>query len=118
MKKLIQKIWIVRFSYHISRKFLHMIKIDHNVVEEEIIKVIKDLNSKLNIEAEINSACVPGAVGFSSQVLITVMGLLEEKLGILIPNECYIFHDKVSLRKLTIEEAASKLIKIAKYAKQ
>lgn len=94
-----------------------MVKIDHNIVEEEIIQVITDLGSKLNIEAEINSVCIPGVIGFSSQVLITVMGQLEEKLGIIIPNQCYIFHDKISLRKLTIEEAANKLIKTAKYAK-
>jgi len=95
-----------------------MVHIDYNVVEGEIIKAVKVLSSKLNVEAEINSDCSPGTIiGISSQVLITIMGQLEDALDIVIPNECYIFHDKVTHRQLTVKEAANKLIKIAKHAK-
>jgi len=95
-----------------------MIKIDHAAVEDEIIKAVKEFSNKLNLEVVVDSDCSPGnIIGMSSQVLITVMGKIEEALDVSIPDTCYIFHDKVTKRQLTIKEAADKLIKIAKDGK-
>lgn len=86
-------------------------------VEAEIIKAVEDLNSNLKIGATVNAACCPGNVGFASQVLLTIMSRLEDSLGIIIPHNVYIFHDKDTHQQLSIKEAANKLIKVAKDGK-
>lgn len=91
-----------------------MVKIEHSVVENEIIKTVKGLSSLLMIDENIDADSCPGSIGFSSQVLITIMGRLEDTLNVFIPDNIYIFHDKVTHKQLTIKEAADKLIKLAK----
>lgn len=90
-----------------------MLELSCETVENEIISTVKEICSTLKIVAEVDNNCIPAFIGFSSQALITVMGRLEQKLNIIIPNNCYIFIDKDN-NKLSIEGAAKKLIKIAK----
>lgn len=96
-----------------------MIEIENHIIEEAIVTEIEKLKkmSSVDVEAQINKECKPGAIGIRSQVLVTIMGVLEESLEIIIPNNCYIFRDSNENRELTIKEAAAKLIKIAKHAK-
>lgn len=96
-----------------------MIKIENQIVEDAILQEIEQLRglSSVDAEAEINKECKPGIIGVRSQILVDIMGKLEESLGITIPNNCYIFRDSDGIRELTIREAAEKLIKIAKNAK-
>lgn len=90
-----------------------MLVIDKNIVENEIIRAIEEIGSRLKIENKIDNESIPSFIGFSSIALITVMGVIEEKLNITIPNNCYIFIDQ-DYKKLSIKEATDKLIKIAK----
>jgi len=94
-----------------------MIKLEESTVESALIKEIDDLNRNLKIGATINTTCCPGNAGFASQVLLTIMSRLEDSLGIIIPHNVYIFHDKVSHKQLSIKEAANKLIRFAKDGK-
>ena len=96
-----------------------MVKIENKDVEKAIIEEIEKLKglSSVNAEAEIDKECKPGSIGVRSQILVDIMGKLEESLGVIIPNNCYIFRDGDGIRELTIREAAEKLIKIAKNAK-
>lgn len=96
-----------------------MVKVENYIVENAIIQEIEKLKglSSVDSEAEINKECKPGVIGVRSQVLVDIMGKLEESLEIVIPNNYYIFRDSDGIRELTIREAAEKLIKIAKYAK-
>ena len=55
--------------------------------------------------------------GITSQVLVTVMGRLEKKLDVIIPDECYVFYDKKEKKQLNIKKSAEKLIKNAHYGK-
>lgn len=91
-----------------------MINLDTNLVEKEIIKILEEIKGQLKIEAAINEECLPGELnGITSQILITAIGRLANTLKISIPLNCYIFHDKISQKQLTIKEAAQKLIKSA-----
>lgn len=97
-----------------------MVKIENKIVEDAILEEIEKLKglSSVDSDAEINKECKPGIIGVRSQILVDIMGKLEETLGVTIPNNCYIFRDGDGIRELTIREAAEKLIKIAKNAKQ
>jgi len=96
-----------------------MVEIENYIVEDAIIQQIEKLKglSSVNPEAEISNECKPGVIGVRSQILVDVMGKLEDLLEVVIPNNCYIFRDSDGIRELTIREAAEKLIKISKYAK-
>jgi acyl carrier protein len=95
-----------------------MIDISQELVEEKIAEVIKEIADTLEIEVSIDSASCPGLLpGITSQVLVTVMGRLEKKLDVLIPDDCYIFYDKKEQKQLDIKMSAEKLIKHAKYGK-
>lgn len=96
-----------------------MVKIENKIVEDAILEEIEKLRglSSVDTEAEIDKECKPGIIGVRSQILVDIMGKLEETLGVTIPNNCYIFRDGDGIRELTIREAAEKLIKIAKNAK-
>lgn len=91
-----------------------MITIAQETVEQEIIKAVEEINTNLKIGASVNSDCCPGNIGISSQILITIMSRLEDSLGIQIPTNVYIFHDKSSHNQLSIGDAAKKLIKLSK----
>ncbi len=90
-----------------------MANLDSTIVEKEIIKSVDAVRKKFKIDAVVNGDCSPGGIGIASQVLLNVMRRLEGTLGIAIPHNCYIFHDKKTKRQLTIKEAVEKLIKNA-----
>lgn len=95
-----------------------MIDISHELVEEKLIEEIKEISSVLEIDISINTNVCPGVVpGITSQVLVSVMGRLEKKLDIIIPDDHYIFFDHKTKKQLDIKQSAEKLIKIAKHAK-
>jgi hypothetical protein len=94
-----------------------MEKLNPIIVEGELINLILEAKDKFNIDASISSDARPGSIGISSQVLITIMGRIGHKLGVNIPNSCYIFYDKKERKQLSIKEATQKLIKVAKDGK-
>jgi hypothetical protein len=94
-----------------------MVTITYSTVETEIIKVLEDLNTNLNIGATITSSLCPGNEGFASQALLTIMSTLEINLNIIIPHNIYIFYDKDKNKQLSIAEATKKLIKEAENGK-
>jgi hypothetical protein len=81
-------------------------------VEKEIVKVVQEAATHMGVAVNIDAACAPGSSGLSSQVLVTVMCRLEGILDITIPDDCYIFHDRTSMRQLTIREASEKLYNV------
>lgn len=82
-------------------------------VEKEITTAINEVKQRLKISATINVDVCPGDItGMTSQILITVIGRIANSLGVSVPNNCYIFHDKNS-GQLSIKQAAQKLIKAA-----
>lgn len=94
-----------------------MITLEQNYVESEIIKLVSEISTSLEIETVVDNICCPSNIGISSQILITVMSRLESALGVVIPKSCYIFLDNKSHTQLNIQEAAKKLIKFAKNGK-
>lgn len=96
-----------------------MVKLENAVVEQAIIQEIIKLKNLSSVDkrARIDLDCKPGLIGVRSQILVDVMGVLEEKLEIIIPNNCYIFRDSDGIKEFTIREAAQKLIKKAKHVK-
>ena len=83
------------------------------IVEQEVANVVKEICSVLKIEAVIDSECFPGTI-IKSQVLLSVIGSIADALGVIIPNDCYIFREK-NLKELTIKETAQKIIQVAIY---
>jgi hypothetical protein len=93
-----------------------MAKLENALVEAKLIKVIDEIKDKFKIKADVDIEFCPENF-ISSQVLVTVTGRIAVALGVTIPENCYIFHDKKTLKKYSIKEAAEKLIKEAKYEK-
>ncbi|HSZ85827.1 MAG TPA: hypothetical protein VK787_07335 [Puia sp.] len=93
-----------------------MQNLDYASVEKEIVKAITEIKTKLKIEIDLEGDCCPGNI-ISSQILLTVMGRIAKSLGIIIPDNRYIFHErtKKTQTQLTIKQSAQKLIKIAKH---
>jgi hypothetical protein len=96
-----------------------MMNLEIKTVEDAIILEIEEVKglSSVHANAKIDKDCKPGLIGIRSQVLVDIMGKLEEILSIVIPNNCYIFRAKDGITELSINQAAEKLIKIAKHAK-
>ena len=95
-----------------------MIDVSQELVEEKIIEVIKEIADTLEMEVSIDTKSCPGLMpGITSQVLVTVMGRLEKRLDVIIPDECYVFYDKKEKKQLNIKKSAEKLIKNAHYGK-
>ena len=96
-----------------------MVKIELHIIEDAILQEIEQLKgmSGVDTETEINKECKPGQIGIRSQILVTIMGQLEDVLGVEIPANCYIFRDSDGIRELNVREAAEKLQKIAKPCK-
>jgi len=113
------KFGYVRKSYNLCLKILPMIDIDQQTVESVIIHEIENLKGFSNIptETEITKESKPGVIGVRSQILVDIMGKLEELLSVVIPNNCYIFRERDGITELSIAQAAEKLIKIATHAK-
>ncbi|RCR67524.1 hypothetical protein [Larkinella punicea] len=96
-----------------------MKSLDPSVVELELVKIVDEVNKNISrLDIDIDTSCCPGDIGISSQILITIMGRVSNNLGITIPDDCYIFHDKDSHKQLSIKEAAQKLIEKAKDGNQ
>ncbi|MCY4561848.1 MAG: hypothetical protein OXC03_06025 [Flavobacteriaceae bacterium] len=95
-----------------------MIDNSQEQVEEKIIEVLNDITDTLEIKVSLDTRSCPGLIpGITSQVLVTVMGRLEKKLDVIIPNNCYIFYDKKEKKQLNIKESTEKLVKNAHYEK-
>lgn len=94
-----------------------MLEINNKVIEDAIIEEVKKLRglSTVDADAKIDKNCEPGLIGVRSHVLVDVMGILEEILQIVIPDNCYIFRE--NRKELSIKEAAVKLKNKATYAK-
>ena len=89
-------------------------ELDIDKVQNEITKLIDDININFGLEVKITPTTCPNDIGISSHIIISVMGNLEALLNVSIPDNCYIFHDKKDNRHLSIREASLKLIKMAK----
>ena len=89
-------------------------KLELKNVENEIKKIVDELNDKLGLNANVTVNTCPYDIGISSQVLISVMTKLEDVLKVAIPENCYIFHDKTNNKQLSIRDASLKLIEITK----
>lgn len=95
-----------------------MIDISQELVEEKITEVIQEIAETLEMEISIDSDSCPGLMpGITSQVLITVMGRLEKKLNVIIPDDCYVFYDEKEQKQLNIKKSAEKFIKNSNYGK-
>jgi len=90
-----------------------MVAIERKIVEAEIFTAIDEVNRKFNMSAEITTDFCPGN-SLPSQILVTLMVRIGEKLGVVIPDNCYIFHDGKERKQLSIKEAVSKLLKMGK----
>ena len=96
-----------------------MKNLNPSVVEAELVKIIDEVNKSISTdEVDVDTNCIPGNIGISSQILITIMGRVGNALGITIPDDCYIFYDKKNNRQLSIKEAAQKIIEKAKDGNQ
>ena len=95
----------------------NMVDITNEVIEVAIVEEVKKLRglSTVDKKATIDPNCKPGVIGIRSQILVDVMGILEELLGIVIPDNCYILRE--DKKELSIKEAAVKLKNKATYAK-
>jgi len=92
-----------------------MITLQSDIVEKEVIKVVKEICDALKIDAVINNVCRPGDI-IKSQVLLTVIDTIGEALGVKIPKDSYIFREK-NHKELSIKETAQKIINVAVYEK-
>ena len=93
----------------------YKIKLEVEKIEEEVVKVISGICSKLKIDAAIDKEFCPGNF-IKSQILLTFISSIADALDVIIPNNCYIFCDK-NQKQLTIEETTHKIIKYAKRKK-
>jgi hypothetical protein len=89
-----------------------MSELNVDKIEKELVKAVQDAADHMGIAYTASGGTAPGGSGVGSQVLITVMCRVEAILDITIPDNCYIFHDRTSLRQLTIREASEKLYNI------
>ena len=113
--KKIKFILFVRFSYYICTKLETMVNLSYGLVEKEIIRTIEEINeSTENIALLIDEDFCPGNL-IMSQILLTAMVRIGRKLDVIIPDSCYIFHDKKAKMQLSIKDATLKLIKEANY---
>ena len=97
-------------------KLIRMVTLNVSLVEDKITKAIVETKGMLKIDGVVTSDYCPGIL-IPSQVLVTLMRRIGNTLGVTIPDNCYIFHDKKTHRQLSIIEAAQKLIKEAKNEK-
>ena len=92
-----------------------MVNLTAERVEKEITSAINEVKRRLKISATVDRDVCPGDIGgITSQILLTLIGRISNNLGVTVPNNCYIFHDKATERQLSIKEAAQKLLKAAK----
>lgn len=93
-----------------------MVNLNYDLVKKEIIRAVEEINSNTQqVDAVIDEDFRPGNF-IMSQVLLTAMVRIGRAFSVLIPDSCYIFHDKKTKTQLTIKEATQKLLKEAIYA--
>lgn len=93
-----------------------MSSLTFSAAENEIIKAMRLLKDKYKISEAVDGDFCPGDF-IRSPVLLTYMVRIGKALGVTIPENRYIFHEQKGQKKLSIKEAALKLIKIAKDGK-
>jgi acyl carrier protein len=95
-----------------------MVKLEPSIVEGAIIQELESLKKMAIVDSkiEITHESIPALIGVKSLILVDMMGRLEERLNVSIPNNCYIFRSDENIKDLSIKEAAEKLIKCAEYA--
>ncbi len=74
-------------------------------VIEGLTTLIQDTKNELNIEASIDEETRPLKI-IKSEVLVDIIGRLEDLLGVQIPANCYPFFDKEKCEELSIKQAA------------
>ncbi len=87
-------------------------------IEAEITDMILEINRRFGFNDEITANTCPRDVGISSQILVSVISRLEDKLKIAIPSDNYIFYDKKSKSHLSIKSAAIELAKIKGHGRE
>ena len=98
-------------------KFLQsMVSLTQSAAENEIIKAMRILKDKYKFDDVVDADFCPSNV-IRSPVLLTYMVRIGKALGVIIPENRYIFHEQKGQKKLSIKEAAMKLLKIAKDVK-
>ena len=98
-------------------KFLQTMFLNIEKIENELVSCIEEIRNKFKLDLTITKEFIPGKCGIQSQILVTVMGRIANKLGVNIPDNCYIFHDKKHRKQLSIKQAAQKLLKVVKNEK-
>ena len=93
-----------------------MSSITLSAAENEILKAMRILKDKYKFADDIDSDFCPGNI-IRSPVLLTYMVRIGKALGVTIPENRYIFHEQRGQKKLSIKEAALKLLKISKDVK-
>ncbi len=88
-----------------------MITLEAEIIEKEVISIVEEICGTLKIEAIIDGQFCPGNY-IKSQVLLDAIGIIEEALGITIPNDCYIFSEK-NRTQLSIKDTVKKILKEA-----
>ncbi|MFC4213417.1 hypothetical protein ACFOWA_19650 [Pedobacter lithocola] len=86
-------------------------------VEKTMVDTIQEIADDLGIDMNVEINSRPGSAGISSHILVSVMAKLESILDVKIPDNCYIFHDKITLQQLSVREATQKLLKVIKRKK-
>ncbi|WP_183560882.1 hypothetical protein [Mucilaginibacter sp. SP1R1] len=93
-----------------------MIAASYDSVEKEIVNSIDEVKNVFRLKAAFDADSCPGTM-LTSQVLVTVIARIAKKLGVILPNGCYIFYDKKTKRQLSIKEGTEKFIKEAQNGK-
>jgi hypothetical protein len=87
-----------------------------NEVESAIKDMFGEMTKAFNLNITVDSDVRPGEL-VQSQILFTLTGRLSSKLGVNIPNDCYLFSEKKTRKQLSIKEATKKFLTVAKNGK-
>jgi hypothetical protein len=79
-------------------------------VIEGIKTLVDEAKNAMELEGDVDEETQPGLL-IKSQVLVTIIGRLEDLLQVKIPINCYPFFDKDLNKQLSIKEAAQILLK-------
>lgn len=91
-----------------------MARMEINNIRDAIFNLLHEVKEDMGISDELTMDTEPTAFGIRSQILVSVIGRLQNRLRTPIPLNCYPFYDKTSRKKLTLNEASIKLMKIIK----
>lgn len=90
-----------------------MLKITATEAEQKIIEVVKKVASDMQVGMNVDADCIPGNL-IASYALVTAISRIADAINAIVPDNCYIFHERKTKRQLSIKEAALKLIKAGK----